>query len=90
MIHIITTITSDPISTVRSEISRSSRLFSAASPAPSARTSFNPARNAEIIVGSVRSSVINPAAATAPAPIGRMYCRHISSGVICGIGIVEG
>jgi hypothetical protein len=53
--------------------SRSVRLSNAALPfPPSARTSFNPAVSAEIIVGSVRNNVINPAAATAPAPIGRI------------------
>jgi hypothetical protein len=33
---------------------------------------LSPARKAEIIVGKVRSSVIKPAAATAPAAIGLM------------------
>ena len=32
-------------------------------------------RNAETIVGSVLSSVIKPPAATAPAPICRMYAQ---------------
>ena len=90
------TITRDPRTTARMGMSRSIRLVRLAgpaaldSPAPSARTSFNPARRAEMIVGIVRSSVISPAAATAPAPMGRMYCRHMSSGVICGMGMVDG
>jgi len=35
-------------------------------------------------------SVISPAAATAPAPMGRTYVRHRSVGDICAIGTVPG
>ena len=42
------------------------------------------------MVGSVRISVMRPAAATAPAPIGRTYVRHRSEGDICLIGTVPG
>jgi len=52
--------------------SHSIREASPDCPALSARTFLSPVRNAERIVGSVRSKVINPAAATAPAAIGRM------------------
>ena len=69
--HIIATITTDPTSTTRIERSRSVRLASDRFVFLS-RTSFSPARYAETIVGSVLISVINPAAATAPAPIGRI------------------
>ena len=48
-------------------VTESLRLVDAASVfAPSARTSFRPARRAEKIVGRVRRSVMRPAAATAP------------------------
>ncbi len=50
----------------------------------------NPALNALTIVGAVRSSVINPLAATAPAPIGRTYVDHKSLGLICAIGTTPG
>ena len=85
-------ITAEPAITQLMGMSRSMRLASLLAGAlfPSARTSFRPARRAEMIVGIVRIKVINPAAATAPAAIGRMYWRHMSSGVICGMGIVEG
>ncbi len=46
--------------------------------------------NALTIVGSVRSSVSRPAAATAPAPIGRMYVRQRSLGPMSWIGTVPG
>ncbi len=62
-------ITAEPTMTQRMGTSRSMRLVEAA---PSVRTSFNPARKAEMMVGIVRRSVIKPAAATAPAPMGRM------------------
>ena len=84
-------ITAEPATTQLMGMSRSMRLAALdVVPAPSARTSLRPARKAEMMVGIVRIRVINPAAATAPAAIGRIYCRHISSGVICGMGIVEG
>ena len=70
--HIMAMMTTEPTTTVRMGMSRSMRLEAEDWPAPSARTSFRPARRAEMIVGRVRSSVISPAAATAPAPIGRM------------------
>ena len=47
----------------------------APAPAPLAllaRRDRTPSASAEMIVGAVRSSVINPAVATAPAPIGRI------------------
>ena len=47
-------------------------LLASCVPSLCERTSFKPARSAEMIVGSVRHSVMSPAAATAPAPIGRM------------------
>ena len=37
-----------------------------------------------MIVGAVRSSVISPEAATAPAPIGRTYVRHKSRSIHAG------
>src|SRR3984957_8738465 len=89
-IHIIAIMTSEPTTTQRSGMSRSMRLIAVDSPAPSARTSLRPARRAVKIVGSVRQRVIRPAAATAPAPIGRMYVPTIWSGVIIGVGIVDG
>ena len=48
-----------------------SRLPAAAPSSRCARTSFSPAVSALTIIGSVRINVINPAAATAPAPMGR-------------------
>ena len=39
-----------------------------------------------MIVGKVRRRVMRPAAATAPAPIGRIYVPQIWSGVISGMG----
>ena len=42
------------------------------------------------IVGAVRHSVMRPAAATAPAPIGRTYVFHNALGSICVIGTVPG
>ncbi len=68
----MTMMTMEPKMTQRMGTSRSMRLEAVDCPASSVRTSFNPARSAEKIVGNVRSKVINPAAATAPAPIGRM------------------
>ena len=72
MTHIMATITADPMTTQRIGMSRSVRREPALSAVPSTRTSFIPARRAETIVGKVRSKVIKPAAATAPAPMGRM------------------
>ena len=57
---------------MRIEISSSIRLAAAPDSPLCERISLNPDRSAEIIVGIVRIKVINPAAATAPAPIGRM------------------
>ena len=70
-------ITIEPRITVRMGISRSVRNAAAELPPPCVRASFNPERSAETIVGMVRSSVMSPAAATAPAPIGRMYVPQI-------------
>ena len=70
--HIIATITAEPISTTRMDISRSVRLTAAAVAACFARISLIPAVSAEKIVGIVLIRVIRPEAATAPAPIERM------------------
>jgi hypothetical protein len=88
--HIMAMITMEPTMTQRMGTSPSIRLEAVDSPAPSARTSFKPARSAEMMVGKVRSRVISPAAATAPAPMGRMYEPQIWSGVIWAMGIVDG
>src|SRR6266849_10889382 len=101
--HIIAMMTIEPEMTQRIGTSRSvlnagfvstnpapPRLEAVDWPAPSARTSFNPARKAEMMVGRVRRKVINPAAETAPAPIGRMYEPQIWSGDIWAMGIVDG
>jgi len=52
--QIIATMRTEPTMTQRMGTSRSMRLEAVDCPAPSARTSFNPARNAEMIVGIVR------------------------------------
>src|SRR5215469_972580 len=90
--HIIATIASEPSTTIFIEKSRSTRLTAVATAftARLLRISFSPALSADTIVGSVFTSVITPAAATAPAPIGRIYDRYKSSGVICPIGINPG
>src|SRR6185437_6814026 len=90
--HIITITASDPSTTIFIEKSRSMRLtaVSSALTARLFRKSFNPSRSAATIVGSVLTSVITPAAATAPAPIGRMYDVYKLSGVICAMGISPG
>src|SRR4051812_3634401 len=64
--------------------------FSEAVSAVLLEKSFMPARNAATIVGIVFSSVINPAAATAPAPIGRIYVPANSLGVMSAINFVPG
>src|SRR5580692_8308144 len=70
--QIMATMTIDPPTTHRMGTSQSMRLEELDWLLLSARTSFSPARSAEMIVGIVRSRVISPEAATAPAPIGRM------------------
>ena len=69
--HITTMIASEPSTTHFIAMSRSSRP-PASVPACCARTSLMPLLNALTIVGIVFISVIRPAIATAPAPIGRM------------------
>ena len=69
--HIMASSTAEPISTKRIGRSRSVRS-SAATPSLLFRMSSSPAVRADKIVGMVLIKVINPDAATAPAPIGRM------------------
>ena len=69
--HIATMIASEPSTTHFMAMSRSSRP-PASAPACCERMSFMPLRSALTIVGMVFISVIRPAMATAPAPIGRM------------------
>src|SRR5438270_5916822 len=86
--HIMTINSTEPPTVT--DIGRSSsvrRLDWSLFPAPSC---FRLACNADTIVGTVFNSVMSPAAATAPAPIGRTYVRHKSVGDICEIGTVPG
>ena len=66
------TISNDPTSTTPMERSFSVRSGLAAAPPAPGRMVLNPADSAPQIVGRVLKSVIKPAAATAPAPIGLM------------------
>ena len=70
--HITTMIASDPRTTDFMAMSRSSRPPPVAAPACCERMSFMPLLSALTIVGMVFISVMRPAIATAPAPIGRM------------------
>ena len=70
--HIMATITSEPKTTTLMGRSRLTRSAAAAPAARWACKSLSPARSADQIVGIVLASVIKPAAATAPAPMGRM------------------
>src|SRR5262249_35906107 len=54
------------------------------------RKSFNPSSRLDQIVGSDRSRLMMPPAATAPAPIYNTYAPRMSSGDIPLIGVVPG
>src|SRR5947209_20286166 len=69
--HIMIMTSRAPPSATFMLMSMSVRRVPAASLAPLPK-SFAPARSAAMMDGVVLSNVINPAAATAPAPIGRM------------------
>jgi hypothetical protein len=69
--NIVATIRMEPNTTTPIDKSSSVRSGFFRSAAPG-RIVLKPAISAFAIVGTVFSSVINPAAATAPAPIGRM------------------
>src|ERR1700691_3455274 len=87
--NIINTRTTDPPTTTlkgRSSSVRSGALFTP----PLGRRFPAAARKAPKIVGMVLISVISPDAATAPAPMGRMYEAQRSLGDICAIGLVPG
>ena len=87
-IHIITMSSTEPPKVTERGRSSSVRKFErSVFPPPNC---FMLVLSAETIVGMVLSSVIKPAAATAPAPIGRTYVRQRSVGDICEIGTVAG
>ena len=86
--NMITTSSADP--PITTLMGRSSSVRTAAAFAPLPFRFFIPERSALTIVGIVFSSVISPAAATAPAPMGRTYVDHNSLGDIAAIGLVDG
>jgi hypothetical protein len=70
--HMAATIASEPNTTHFIAMSRSSLPAPASAPVCCERMSFMPLRSALTIVGMVFESVMSPAIATAPAPMGRM------------------
>ena len=79
----------EPTTTTPMERSFSVRMGLALAAVPGRRF-LKPEPRALKMVGRVLSRVMRPAAATAPAPMGRMYVAQRSLGPICAMGTVPG